>query len=291
MKIPFTKMHGLGNSYIYVDGFHVELPEESLPTIAKQVSSVHTGIGSDGLILVLPSNLADVRMRIFNKDGSEAMNCGNGLRCVAKFVYDKKYVHKQSFEIETKSGVVTATVHPDKDKHVESVTVDMGEPVLERSNIPMETENGGLFDEVVYEHFRVDGDDYYATAVSMGNPHVVFYQDNMQDAPIHTLGPKVTTDERFPEGVNVEFVEVLNEAELRFRVWERGSGITQACGTGACASVVASALNSYVKRGQEVTVHLDGGDLWITWLESGSVLMRGAAVTVAKGHTWVELDV
>ncbi|NIK12176.1 diaminopimelate epimerase [Alkalibacillus almallahensis] len=291
MNIPFTKMHGLGNSYIYIDGYQVNLQEQDLPEIARQVSSVHTGIGSDGLIMVLPSEVADVRMRIFNRDGSEAMNCGNGLRCVAKFAYEYQYVQQETFYIEAKSGVVQATVHLNDDQLVESVTVDMGEPILARSAIPMETESGGLFDEVIHEQFRVDGDDFHVTAVSMGNPHAIFFQEQIEDAPLYTLGPKVTNDDRFPEGVNVEFVEVVKHDEIKFRVWERGSGITQACGTGACAAVVASSLNGYLEREQEVTVHLDGGDLWITWLESGSVSMRGPAVTVAQGDLWVELDV
>ncbi|GEL77891.1 diaminopimelate epimerase [Tenuibacillus multivorans] len=281
MKIPFTKMHGLGNNYIYIDGFETKINEELLPQLSQAVSDVNTGIGSDGLILMLPSTNADVRMRIFNKDGSEAMNCGNGLRCVAKLAYDSGYVPKEQFQIEAKSGVVEAEVVV-IDGIVEQVTIDMGEPILQREQIPMVTANY-TNETVINEKFPVGDQDLFATAVSMGNPHVIFYVEDINDAPIDTVGPEVTSDARFPEGVNVEFVEVLNDHEINFRVWERGSGITQACGTGACASVVASVLNNYVKRGESVTVHLDGGDLTITWEENGHVMMKGPAVNVAEG--------
>ncbi|MDQ0352828.1 diaminopimelate epimerase [Alkalibacillus filiformis] len=290
MKVPFTKMHGLGNSYIYIDGFQFELEEQTIPKLAQEVSNVNTGIGSDGLIIVMPSSQADVRMRIFNKDGSEAMNCGNGLRCVAKFAFEHGYVNTEDFKIEAKSGVVDATVHTDEQgQTVNSVSVDMGPPILEREQIPMTTEHGGPNDQVIAEPFEVDEEKLVATAVSMGNPHVIFYEDNIKDAPVSTLGPKVTSDQRFPEGVNVEFVEVVNSREIIFRVWERGSGITQACGTGACAAVVSSVLNGFVKKGEEVTVHLDGGDLWISWLHNHHVLMRGPAKTVVEGVFFSEV--
>ncbi|RPF50318.1 diaminopimelate epimerase [Aquisalibacillus elongatus] len=287
MKIPFTKMHGLGNSYIYVDGFQTQINESDLPLLAQSVSNVNTGIGSDGLILMLPSDVADVRMRIFNKDGSEAMNCGNGIRCVAKLAYDLGYVTKEQFEIEAKSGVVTAEVEVEEGV-VNNVTVDMGKPELKRGNIPMVTLTGDDEDHVISDPFLVGEEDLYATAVSMGNPHVVFYVDDISEAPIDSVGPAVTTDHRFPEGVNVEFVEVLNEREINFRVWERGSGITQACGTGACAAVVSSVLNEHSRRNEEVIVHLDGGDLSITWQDDGHVLMKGPAVTVAEGEFFLD---
>ncbi|MGP4073013.1 diaminopimelate epimerase [Piscibacillus sp. B03] len=283
MNIPFTKMHGLGNNYIYIDGFKVALDEEDLSPLAQAVSNVYTGIGSDGLILMLPSDIADVRMRIFNKDGSEAMNCGNGLRCVAKLAYDLGYVDQTTFTVEAKSGVVDAEVEVEQGV-VKNVSIDMGQPILERGKIPMETLTGDADDHVIQEPFLVGEENLYATAVSMGNPHVIFYVDDMVDAPLETVGPAVTNDSRFPEGVNVEFVEVLNNQEINFRVWERGSGITQACGTGACAAVVSSVLNDYVKKDKEVVVHLDGGDLMITWKEDGHVMMKGPAVTVATGE-------
>ncbi|TFB24246.1 diaminopimelate epimerase [Filobacillus milosensis] len=283
MNIPYTKMHGLGNSYIYIDGYQTNLSESELPKLAQAVSNVNTGIGSDGLILMLPSQVADVRMRIFNKDGSEAMNCGNGLRCVAKLAYDLGYVTKKQFKIEAKSGVVEAEVELVGDA-VNQVTVDMGKPELNRSKIPMLTLSGDGDEKVINEPFLVGEENLHVTAVSMGNPHIIFYVDDIGEAPIHSVGPKVTNDPRFPEGVNVEFVEVLNQKEINFRVWERGSGITQACGTGACAAVVSSVLNNFVERNQEVIVHLDGGDLIISWVHSGHVMMKGPAVTITKGE-------
>lgn len=283
MEIPFTKLHGLGNNYIYVDCFKTKLDEESLSDLAIEVSDTNFGIGSDGLILLLPSEVADVKMRVFNKDGSEAKNCGNGLRCIAKLAYDKGYVTQKEFSIETLAGIVHAEVNLGSTHTVEEVTVNMGEPILERSQIPMVTKEGNENDHVINESFIIDGKEYYITAVSMGNPHVVFFVDDIKKAPVDTLGSKVEKDQRFPDGVNVEFVEAVNKNELNFRVWERGSGITQACGTGACAATVASVLNGLVNKGEEITVHLDGGDLNITWTESGDVLMKGPAVKVASG--------
>ncbi len=278
-SFSFTKMHGLGNNYIYVDLFRETLPEEELPAIARSVADVHTGIGSDGLILICPSEKAPVKMRIFNSDGSEGKNCGNGLRCVAKYAYEHGIVRDRTFLIETLSGLVEAHVVV-ADGEVTSVTVDMGEPRLERSAIPMV---GPKAERVVAEPFSIAGGEYEITAVSMGNPHVIFYVDDIQKAPVTTLGPLVEKDPRFPEGVNVEFVEVVNERELHFRVWERGSGVTQACGTGACAAVVASVLNGKTARGEETVVHLAGGDLTIVWEYDGRVRMTGPAETVCTG--------
>ena len=278
-SFSFTKMHGLGNSYIYVDLFRETLPEEELPAIARSVADVHTGIGSDGLILICPSEKAPLKMRIFNSDGSEGKNCGNGLRCVAKYAYEHGIVRDRTFLIETLSGLVEARVAV-ADGEVTSVTVDMGEPRLERSAIPM---LGPEAERVVAEPFAIAGGEYEMTAVSMGNPHVIFYVDDIRRAPVTTLGPLVEKDPRFPEGVNVEFVEVVNERELHFRVWERGSGVTQACGTGACAAVVASVLNGKTVRGEETVVHLAGGDLTIVWGHDGRVRMTGPAETVCTG--------
>ncbi|MBB6281818.1 diaminopimelate epimerase [Geobacillus subterraneus] len=278
-SFSFTKMHGLGNSYIYVDLFRETLPEDDLPAIARCVADVHTGIGSDGLILICPSEQASVKMRIFNSDGSEGKNCGNGLRCVAKYAYEHGIVRDRSFLIETLSGLVAAEVAAENGE-VTSVTVDMGKPRLRRSAVPM---TGPEAEQVVAESFAIGGREYEITAVSMGNPHVIFYVDDIEKAPVTTLGPLVEKDPRFPEGVNVEFVEVVNERELHFRVWERGSGVTQACGTGACAAVVASVLNGKTARGAETVVHLAGGDLTITWGHDGNVRMTGPAETVCTG--------
>ncbi|MEB1809154.1 MAG: diaminopimelate epimerase [Bacillaceae bacterium] len=278
--MKFTKMHGLGNSYIYVDMFQEQLTEEELPQLAVEVADKNTGIGSDGMILVCPSEAAPVKMRVFNNDGSEAKNCGNGLRCVAKFAYEQGYVKDTTFQIETLGGLVEATVHL-KGELVEEVTVNMGQPRLARKDLPMVGDPEG---QVIAEPIERNGHSLEMTAVSMGNPHAVFFVDQIAAAPVETLGPVLEKDEIFPEWVNVEFVEAVNETELHFRVWERGSGITQACGTGACAAVVAAVLNDKVKKGDEVTVHLLGGDLKITWTTDGDVLMTGAAETICTGE-------
>ncbi|KOO48498.1 diaminopimelate epimerase [Priestia koreensis] len=279
-SFQFTKMHGLGNNYIYVNMFEERIEEAQLPNVAVNVSNVYTGIGSDGLILICPSDIAPVKMRIFNNDGSEGKNCGNGLRCVAKYAYEHKIVEETEFQIETLSGVVDAKVVVE-DGIVTEVTVDMGEPRLQRSQIPM---TGDDTSQVVAEKAIFGGEEYEITTVSMGNPHVIFYLNDIEEAPLTTLGPIVEKDARFPEGVNVEFVEVVNEHELHFRVWERGSGITQACGTGACAAVVASVLNNRTKRNVPTTVHLAGGDLEITWTTEGRVLMKGPAEVICTGE-------
>lgn len=275
----FTKMHGLGNNYIYVNMFEEKLAENELSDIAIKVANVYTGIGSDGLILICPSNVAPVKMRIFNNDGSEGMNCGNGLRCVAKYAYEHGIVKEETFLIETLSGLVEATVEVEEGK-VNTVTVDMGLPRLRTEEIPILVEPKN---QLVHEPFQVGETTYHITTVSMGNPHVIFYLDDIKEAPLTTLGPIVEKDQRFPEGVNVEFVEVVSDDELHFRVWERGSGITQACGTGACAAVVASVLNKKTARNKETIVHLAGGDLFITWTDQGSVKMRGPAETICTG--------
>lgn len=278
-QFSFTKMHGLGNSYIYVNMFEETIPESLLSLLAVKVSNVNTGIGADGMILICPSKVAPVKMRIFNSDGSEGKNCGNGLRCVAKYVYEHGMVNDRSFFIETLSGLVKAEVEVENGA-VTNVTIDMGKPRLKRSEIPMV---GPEAERVVAEPFEVDGQLYEITAVSMGNPHVIFYVDDINQAAVTSLGPIVEKDKRFPEGVNVEFVEVVNDHELHFRVWERGSGVTQACGTGACAAVVASVLNGKIARNKETIVHLAGGDLTITWTDEGNVRMTGPAETICTG--------
>ncbi|GEM05484.1 diaminopimelate epimerase [Halolactibacillus miurensis] len=280
-EIHYTKMHGLGNSYIYINTFEETLAESELISLAIKVSNKNTGIGSDGLILITPSDQADVGMRMFNKDGSEGKTCGNGLRCVAKYAFEHQLVQNETFAIETKAGMVEAYVHLNKDqKEVNEVTIDMGAPILERQLIPMLGEKDN---HVVNERFEVENETLFATAVSMGNPHVIFFVDDINQAPLYELGPVITNDNRFPEGVNVEFIEVISETEMHFRVWERGSGVTEACGTGACAATVASVLNGQSKRNEPVTVHLAGGDLTITWAHDGKVWMRGAAETITTG--------
>ncbi|MGO4888938.1 diaminopimelate epimerase [Anaerobacillus sp. MEB173] len=279
MAMKFTKMHGLGNTYIYINLFEENLAEEQLSDLAVKVSNVNTGIGSDGMILICPSEQAPVKMRIFNNDGSEGKNCGNGLRCVAKYAYEHGIVKEEVFKIETLAGLVEAKVHV-TDGKVDVVTVDMGEPRLLRKELPMV---GNGEEKVINEPIDVNGQRWEMTGVSMGNPHGVFFVEDIESAPVTTLGPVLEKHELFPEWLNVEFVEVVSEDELHFRVWERGSGITQACGTGACAAAVAAILNEKAKRDQNITVHLLGGDLTINWTNQGNVLMTGPAETICEG--------
>ncbi|GIO19243.1 diaminopimelate epimerase [Oceanobacillus oncorhynchi subsp. incaldanensis] len=280
MKIPFTKMHGLGNNYIYIDLFQTELPENRLSELAINMSNQNTGIGSDGMILIHPAEKADVGMRIFNKDGSEGMNCGNGLRCTAKYAYETGIVDKKEFTIQTKANIVRATVKENDEQKVNEVTIDMGAPILQREQIPMLGEAGTT---VINEPFEVADKTLHVTAVSMGNPHVITMVDAIDDAPLTTLGPVIEKDERFPEGVNTEFIEVVSDEEIHFRVWERGSGVTEACGTGACAAVVAATLNKKVTKGKKIVVHLAGGDLIIEWRKDDHIWMTGGAETIATG--------
>ncbi|QDI93076.1 diaminopimelate epimerase [Salicibibacter halophilus] len=278
-------MHGLGNSYIYVDGFKESIPnEERLPNLASEVANPYTGIGSDGLILILPSNVADVKMRVFNSDGSEAKSCGNGLRCVSKYVYDHRYIEDDKFSIETLGGIVESVVHPSENGDVSEVTVDMGAPRLKRKDVPMRGKDGALEENVIDATEHIDGADHTFTALSMGNPHAVFFVDTLEDAPLETVGPLVEKADIFPEGTNVEFISIENPSEIDFAVWERGSGVTQACGTGACAAVVAAVLNGKLKRDEPIVVHLPGGDLTIRWSSKDNhVWMKGPAVTVCTG--------
>ncbi|MEC0970578.1 diaminopimelate epimerase [Bacillus altitudinis] len=278
-SFQFTKMHGLGNNYIYVNQMKEQLPEEQLSEIAIQVSSVYTGIGSDGMILICPSDVAPVKMRIFNNDGSEGKNCGNGLRCVAKYVYEHQIVTDTTFQIETLSGLVEATVHV-QGGHVQLVTVDMGKPRFEKEAMPMLGEPAST---TINEPLDFGTTTLNGTAVSMGNPHIVFYLEDIEQAPLDSLGPIIEKHDMFPEGVNVEFVERVSETELHFRVWERGSGITQACGTGACAAAVSTIVNGHAKKETDMTVHLAGGDLIIRWKDNDHVLMTGPAETICDG--------
>nr|WP_026174165.1 diaminopimelate epimerase [Effusibacillus pohliae] len=276
--MKFTKMHGLGNNYIYVNLFEETLCEEELPELAVRVSDVNTGIGADGMILIGPSDKADFRMRVFNNDGSEAKNCGNGLRSVAKYVYDRGMTRKREFQIETLGGVVQARVQVGQDNKVELVTVDMGAPRLLKKDLPM---LGDPETTTILETIDVQGTPYTITAVSMGNPHAVIFVDDLDQVNVAAVGPLIERHPLFPERVNVEFIQVLNRGEIIFRVWERGSGITQACGTGACAAVVAGILTDRLDR--KVLVHLLGGDLEIEWQEDGPVLMTGPAAYICDG--------
>ncbi|RBW71300.1 diaminopimelate epimerase [Bacillus taeanensis] len=282
-ELRFTKMHGLGNCYIYVNMFEETLHEEEMPELAQKVSDRNTGIGSDGMILICPSESAPVKMRIFNSDGSEGKNCGNGLRCVAKYVYEHGMVKETGFHIETLGGLVYAQVFVENGI-VSNVLIDMGEPRLKRKELPMKDRDE---ETVLNEVLTIDEGSFAFTGVSMGNPHIITFVEEIEQAPVTSVGPKLEKHELFPEGVNVEFVEVVNETELHFRVWERGSGVTQACGTGACAAAVAAVLNKRAKRDEDIIVHLAGGDLTIRWTEKGNVLMTGAAETICTGTYYI----
>lgn len=285
-SIPFIKMHGLGNCYIYIDlvTHDVEIP--SYTHAAIKVADPHTGIGADGMILILPSAQADIMMRIFNKDGSEGKNCGNGLRCVAKYAYEHHLVATKDFTIETLSSIVQAEVVL-KGENVELVTINMGIPLLERNMIPMAGDK--QHDPVINEPLMIQNENYLMTAVSMGNPHGLFFVDDIDDAPLHKIGPILADSHPiFPEGLNVGFVELSSVNHINYRVWERGSGITQACGTGACAAVVASILGGHLQKDQTITVHLTGGDLDITWVSATEqVLMTGEATLICVGNFYL----
>lgn len=277
--MKFTKMHGLGNDYVYVNCFEEPLEGVDLPELARRVSDRHFGIGGDGLILIMPSETADFRMRVFNNDGSEARNCGNGLRCVSKYVVDHGLTKQSSFTVETLGGIVTPVVELGQDGKVAQVTIDMGEPRLTREQIPM---TGDPEETVINQPFTVNDQTFIMTAVSMGNPHAILFVDQMNEEDVVTFGPMIEFHESFPERTNVEFIQILNRQEILFRVWERGSGVTLACGTGACAAAVAAILKGETDR--EVTVHLLGGDLQIEWREENNrVYMTGPAVEVCNG--------
>jgi diaminopimelate epimerase len=281
-KLKFTKMHGLGNNYIYVNMFEETIAEADLADLAVAVSNPYTGIGSDGMILICPSEKAPVKMRIFNNDGSEAKNCGNGLRCVAKYAYENSIVNEEEFTIETLGGFVTAKVSLNDQNHVSLVTVNMGNPILHPEQIPVKGFSGK--DHVINERVIFSDHTMYMTAVSMGNPHAIFFVDDINEAPLYSLGPVIEKDAMFPDWVNAEFVESISENEMHFRVWERGSGITQACGTGACAAAVAAILNGKSEKNTDITVHLAGGDLIINWQNDGDVLMTGPADVICTGE-------
>lgn len=277
MKLRFTKMHGTGNDYVYINLFKetVENPEK----LAIQVSDRHFGIGSDGLILIAPSETADCRMIMYNADGSEGAMCGNGIRCVAKYAYEHDIVHSSHITVETKSGIKTLDLTVE-DGFVTYVQVNMGEAILKPENIPVKAE-GETF---VSRPISVDGRDYEVTCVSMGNPHCVVFTEGIEELDLEKIGPKFENHALFPDRINTEFVEVIDEHTLKMRVWERGSGETISCGTGTCAVTVAAVLNGYCKQEDEIEVRIRGGRLYDTYLGNGEVLMKGPATTVFHGE-------
>lgn len=273
--MKFTKMHGLGNDYVYVNCFEEKI--DNPPAVARFVSDRHFGIGSDGLIMINPSKTADFEMEMYNADGSRGEMCGNGIRCVAKYVYDYGLTDKTQISVETLGGIkyLDLTV---EDGKVSLVKVDMGKPELEADLIQIISER----EQVIDEPIEVDGKEYHMTGVSMGNPHAVIYVDDVKGLDLEKIGPKFENHERFPKRINTEFVHCIDRQTVEMRVWERGSGETLACGTGACAVAVSSILNNLTDT--QVTVKLLGGDLQIEWdREKDRVFMTGPATVVFDG--------
>lgn len=276
--VRFTKMQGIGNDFVVINCLEDPIEEEKIPEISKFVNDRKFGIGGDGLILVLPSKKADFRMRMFNPDGSEPEMCGNGIRCFAKYLFDRRLVVDAQVKVETLAGVKHLKIQSRGGK-AETVQVDMGLPKLRRSEIPMRGED---CERVVAEGLKADGRKFAITAVSMGNPHVVIFEDNVDTFDLPRFGPLIENHRSFPQRTNVQVVQVCNTSEIILRTWERGAGVTLACGTGACAAMVASAING--KTGKKVTVHLLGGDLVIEWTGDNRVLMSGPAEEVFEGE-------
>ena len=286
----FTKMHGCGNDYIYISGFTEHIPQESKAALVKRLSDRHFGVGGDGVIFINPGTDADFEMEMYNADGSRAEMCGNGIRCVAKYVYDKGLTDKRQISVVSAGQIkyLFLTVEDTSGNggrgYVSRVRVNMGAPVLLPSQIPVEVRAGQ--DErapLVDEPLMVEGREYRMTCVSMGNPHAVIFARDVKNMDLEAIGPKIERHERFPRRVNTEFVEVLDRNTVFMRVWERGTGETLACGTGCCATAVACALNGLTS--DAITVKLLGGELFVEWdRESGCVYMTGPAVTVFEGE-------
>ena len=276
--MKFTKMHGCGNDYIYVDGAKEILTPQEKPEVVRRLSDRHFGIGGDGVIFINPSKEADFEMEMYNMDGSRAEMCGNGIRCVAKFVYDKGLTDKTSISVISCGKIKYLTLSIENGK-VSTVRVNMGSPILKAKDIPVISDK----EEVIGDEIEVAGETYKMTCVSMGNPHAVVFVDEVAGLPLEKIGPLFENHVRFPKRVNTEFVKVLDENTVEMRVWERGTGETLACGTGACATVVACVLNGLTK--EQVTVKLLGGNLQIQWDRvSNLIYMTGPATTVFEGE-------
>ena len=288
--MKFTKMQGAGNDYVYVDCTQNELKNAS--KVAVAVSDRHFGIGSDGLILIKKSNKADFFMEMYNADGSQGSMCGNGIRCVGKYVYDNGLTDKTEITVETLSGIKILQLYPGSDGKVKTVKVNMGAPILQPEQIPADihafknAEALKNVDKLVAQPISVDGKDYEVTCVSMGNPHAIVYLDKNVDLKafeLEKIGPMFENHPAFPDRVNTEFIQVCDSENLNMRVWERGSGETWACGTGSCATGVAACLNGFANKNEDIVVHLRGGDLTIRYTDE-TVFMTGAATTVFKGE-------
>lgn len=276
--LKFTKMHGIGNDYIYINAIEQKIDDPN--ALAIKLSDRHFSIGGDGVILICSSDVADAKMRMFNADGSEGMMCGNGVRCVGKYVYDNLLDDKSrdTITIETLSGIKTLRITA-VDGKAELLEVDMGKAELKASLIPVVADS----EEVISKPLMVNDTEHIITCVSMGNPHCVTFVDDVDSLDLESIGPHFENHEAFPQRINTEFVKVIDENTLQMRVWERGSGETWACGTGACATVVAACENGYCKKGEDVTVHLRGGDLIINYTDE-RVLMTGPATKVFDGE-------
>lgn len=276
MKLKFTKMHGCGNDYIYFNCFEQEVADPEALSI--RLSDRHFGIGGDGIVLICPSDVADAKMRMFNADGSEGKMCGNATRCIGKYMYEHGLISKPEMTLETLSGIKILKM-TEEDGKITSVRVDMGKAILKPSEIP--TKYTG--DTAVSVPLMVDGTDYAVTCVSMGNPHcIVFVDQDVNTLDLPKIGPSFENHEMFPERINTEFIRVIDDHTLQMRVWERGSGETLACGTGACAAAVASVLNGYCPKGEDITIHLIGGELKIRYTDE-AVYLTGPATTVFEG--------
>lgn len=278
--MEFTKMEGCGNDYVYVNGFTNKIKNPN--KLSELVSNRNFGIGSDGLIMINPSDKADFRMNMYNADGSEGKMCGNGIRCVAKYVYDNKMTDKTTITVETLSGIKTLVLNVEDDK-VKTVRVDMGSPILKAKDVPVISEK----EQVIDEPIMIDNKEYKITCVSMGNPHAITFIDDTDSLDIESIGPKFEKNEIFPDRINTEFIQIVDRNTIKMRVWERGSGETLACGTGACASVVACVLNNLTEN--KVTVKLLGGDLFIEYnREENTVYMTGPARVSFVGNIDIE---
>lgn len=276
--LTFSKMHGIGNDYIYINCFQETVTDPEKLSIF--MSNVRFGVGSDGLVLILPSEVADFRMRIFNADGSEAMMCGNATRCVGKYIYEHGMTDKTEVSLETNSGIKYLTLYVNEATNkVDAVKVDMGKAILKPAEIPVADDG----DRFIAKPVVVDGVSYDMTCVSMGNPHAVVFLPEIDSLDLEKMGPSFEHHPLFPNRVNTEFIRVIDDHTLQMRVWERGSGETFACGTGACAAAVASVLNGYCKREQEILIHLRGGDLRIIYHNDESVTMIGPATFIFEG--------
>ena len=270
-------MHGAGNDYVYVNCFEEQVEDPQL--LAIKVSNRNFGIGSDGLILIMPSEKADVRMRMFNSDGSESEMCGNGIRCVAKYSFDHGIIDKKEITAETGAGILTLQLVPGNDGRIEKVRVNMGPPRLTRGEIPMVGDSGS---KVIAEPLTILDRTFQITCASMGNPHCVIFVDDVENFPVATYGPLIENHELFPRRTNVEFVQIISRTEIRQRTWERGAGETLACGTGSSAVTAACVLNGLTEK--KILNHLSGGDLEMEWAEDGNLYMTGPAVEVFSGE-------